>query len=668
MIAPMQSLLNRQTIDFRPLLDWLQDRRAIADPGLLRLKLAARGTLSVMLTTVAVAVVAHLGGWSGVDFASGVTFSSMAPFMMRDQSPRQRRKTLLVLSIPATVATVFTASLHGHETAGAICFLGLVFLCFLVQPRSPRMTPIGFTAIVIAYIGLYLELPPRTIGLQILSIVIALPAVAFSCFVVVPMNATATLRQMLSAVRGRAARALQIAAKVEMAPSPARAAISLRRALVRLNEVALAADDQLAFLRPEGFETSRARLVHLELAIVRVIEALSVQVQGRRQHLRMMLHARRMRRGGRYAMTSTQAETGSLRSALVDLGHAVHALGEIGTDANWNVAAQAVKPPPGPFAWRTATRVTVAAALAMAAGMALSPQRWFWAVITVYVVFLNARSRGDTILKGAQRLAGTVLGIASGILVASVLAGRGGLEVGALCVTLFGMYYFLFTSYTIGIFFVTVLLGLLYGMLGASPEAVLVLRLEETAIGAVIGILVATFFMPVRTREQVRRSGRLVLGRLADAVRASREAMEGSSGLSPTEAMRRADRQIGDLRLALAPIVARRNLLRRNDLERPIPALRDCVHWTRALCATVVTDCPRVDLEPLRDQMKRIEGRLANLATEVASSDWTVSTTAPQSADSRTAKVKETLDGLEQAVALLAERLEIHALETFSVD
>jgi HAMP domain-containing protein len=66
--------------------------------------------------------------------------------------------------------------------------------------------------------------------------------------------------------------------------------------------------------------------------------------------------------------------------------------------------------------------------------------------------------------------------------------------------------------------------------------------------------------------------------------------------------------------------------------------------------------------------MKRIEGRLANLATEVASSDWTVSTTAPQSADSRTAKVKETLDGLEQSVALLAERLEIHALETFSVD
>ena len=48
--------------------------------------------------------------------------------------------------------------------------------------------------------------------------------------------------------------------------------------------------------------------------------------------------------------------------------------------------------------------------------------------------------------------------------------------------------------------------------------------------------------------------------------------------------MRRVDRQVADLRLALAPLTAGR-CCRRSALERPVPALLDCVHWTRVLAA-----------------------------------------------------------------------------------
>jgi hypothetical protein len=143
--------------------------------------------------------------------------------------------------------------------------------------------------------------------------------------------------------------------------------------------------------------------------------------------------------------------------------------------------------------------------------MALSPQRWFWAVITVYLVFLGARSRGDTIYRGLQRVGGTILGIASGLVLATFAAGHPGLETALLLLSVFGMFYYITVSYTVGIFCVTVLLGLLYGMMGAPVETLLVLRLEETAIGAAAGILVATFVYPVRTRDQVMRSGRAVL-------------------------------------------------------------------------------------------------------------------------------------------------------------
>src|SRR4051794_8196187 len=133
----------------------------------------------------------------------------------------------------------------------------------------------------------------------------------------------------------------------------------------------------------------------VELATARLIKTLGDESPTQRSATRLLLHERRMRRGGRYAMDPNAPEPGTVRAGLLALGYAVHALG---------VAARNVKPverapaaataPPGPLAWRLATRVTFAAGLAMAGGIALSPQRWFWAVMTVYVVFLNARSRG----------------------------------------------------------------------------------------------------------------------------------------------------------------------------------------------------------------------------------------------------------------------------------
>lgn len=630
-------------------------RVAVSDPGLLRLTLAARGTLSVFLTTVASLVVVRWAGLSIVDFASAITLSLMAPFLMREPTLRQRRRTLLVLPVPVFAAAVVTTLLQGHGTAGDSCFLVLVFGCFLVQPRSPRLIGVGLVAVVATYVDLFLELPAATLKWQFVSLALAVPIIAFCCFVALPMRPVATLRRMVAAVQGRAAQVLRTARDLPdgHAMSPA-AEARLRRDLSALNEAALAADDQLGLLHSAESDAVRAGLIHLELATARLIGALGTAgVRGRRA-VRLALHERRMRRGGAYAMPPGTPALGSLRASLVGLGHAVHALGEAAQAVGPQQAAPAAMQPPGPLAWRLATRVTLAAGLAMAGGMALSPNRWFWAVMTVYVVFLNARSRGDTILKGLQRLAGTLFGIVSGLLLATALSGHPWPETAVLLLSVFGMYYFFLASYTAGIFFVTVVLGLVYGMLGAAPETLLVLRLEETAIGAVAAMLVAAFVLPTRTRDQVMRSGQGVLNSLVAALQAVQAQLSGQEGATPLVAMRQVDRQVADLRLALAPLVAGRSVLRRGALDRPVPALLDCVHWMRVLAAA----SHAADPDPvLAARAGSIALRFAGLARRPTEAEPPSPQTTPH----------EAMDALDRAVTLLAERLQVSTLAGFAL-
>ncbi len=437
-----------------------------------------------------------------------------------------------------------------------------------------------------------------------------------------------------------------------------------------MNEAALAADDQLAMVGAGGREAVRDGLIDLELVTARLIDALRTEKPGPRQSIRLLLHERRMRRGGRYAMPPDRLERGSLLATLVELGHAVHALGLAAQQIAPATEVQRVAPPqPGKLAWRIAARVTLAAALAMAGGMALSPQRWFWAVITVYLVFLSARSRGDTIYRGLQRVGGTLLGIASGLVLATFAAGHPVLETALLLLSVFGMFYYITVSYTVGIFCVTVLLGLLYGMLGAPVETLLVLRLEETAIGAAAGILVAAFVYPTRTRDQVMRSGRGVLACLVEAARECRLALTGVPAAAPMVAMRRVDRQVADLRLALAPLTVGRSLLRRSALERPVPALLECVHWTRVLAAASHARPTDADDPALAARVAEVETRLAGLAGVTAEPAGGVSAAEAAPAPVRdSSAVATALDQLESAVTMLAERLEIGALEGFAVD
>jgi len=215
-------------------------------------------------------------------------------------------------------------------------------------------------------------------------------------------------------------------------------------------------------------------------------------------------------------------------------------------------------------------------------------------------------------------------------------------------------------SYSIAIFFVTVLLGMVYGLLGVPLDQLLLLRLEETAIGVLAAGLAASFLWPKPTHHQVRLSGLQVLRSLRDVVQASLAAMEGAARGAPIEAVRRLDRQIGDLRLALVPVAAGRFIMRRGRVERPVTALLACAEAARMLAASTVRPAAYVDLAALRRQAASVELRIAAMLSGGKAPD-----TAVQVADGPAGVA---LLRLDLALAMLSERLDANVMDGFAVE
>lgn len=156
---------------------------------------------------------------------------------------------------------------------------------------------------------------------------------------------------------------------------------------------------------------------------------------------------------------------------------------------------------------RQAVQVALAASLAIVAGELLSPARWYWAVIAAFVIYSGTASRGQTLTKGWQRILGTVAGVVVGTFVASLVGGNVTVSIVLIFVSLFFGFYLMKVSYVFMVAGTTTMLALLYGLLGQFTVALLVTRVEETAIGAAIGILTAVFVLPIQHHRCWRHAG-----------------------------------------------------------------------------------------------------------------------------------------------------------------
>lgn len=172
---------------------------------------------------------------------------------------------------------------------------------------------------------------------------------------------------------------------------------------------------------------------------------------------------------------------------------------------------------------RQALQVALAGGLAILVGRELSEQRYYWAVIAAFVMFTGTATRSETVTKGFNRVAGTMVGLFAGVALAHLTAGHTLLVLVVVVLSMMCGFYLMRISYAFMIFFVTIMVAQLYTVLNEFSPGLLVLRLEETAIGAAIGMVVALVFVPLSTRDTVRtaRANLLTaLGELLGAVAA----------------------------------------------------------------------------------------------------------------------------------------------------
>jgi uncharacterized membrane protein YgaE (UPF0421/DUF939 family) len=257
---------------------------------------------------------------------------------------------------------------------------------------------------------------------------------------------------------------------------------------------------------------------------------------------------------------------------------------------------------------RTAIQVAVAGALAMLAGKEISPARWFWAVLASYVVFINASTRTATLRRALGRVAGTVLGVAGGLLLGKVITGDPDLAVALIIVLVFAAFWLVAVSYTALVLCFTLTLAALYSILGTLSWSLMRLRIEETVAGALIGALVSVVVLP-------RRGGAAITDDLDKLLVATGDLLDRISDddVDPETvraAVRRLDQAFQDLRLTIQPTVV--------GLPGPMPQSRrrQLMHaagvryWARTLAISAQDGVPRERVAQVRSHVEQVRQAL----------------------------------------------------------
>jgi uncharacterized membrane protein YccC len=175
-----------------------------------------------------------------------------------------------------------------------------------------------------------------------------------------------------------------------------------------------------------------------------------------------------------------------------------------------------------------AIQTGVAMALATALGDFLDASRYYWAVIAVFVTFMGANNSGEQTKRALYRIGGTVIGIVIGSLVVDAVGHHAHWTIAVVLVSFFLGMYLMRINYTFFVIAITVVISQLYQELHVFSHSLLLWRLAETALGAVITILVVTFVFPLRARRVLRVA-------LRNHVRAIGTLVDDASGLLTSE-------------------------------------------------------------------------------------------------------------------------------------
>lgn len=619
-----------------------------SDPGLLRLRMATRTTAALACSLLALYLLTRATGQPLTVALLGVVITMIAARSVTEPDPRQQRITMALLPVPAALSITAAALLAPHQLAADIVFVVVVFVAVYIRRFGARGRALGMVAFMAYFFTLYLRASPAELPWMIGAVLVGTLCTFVMSSYVLPDRPERVLRATIRSLRARMAIVVDTTADaVRGGRLDERRRRRLRTRIARLNATALMVQSQIedkynpATLSPgvsgehlapwlfdaelavewvaiagQRVAVNAARIpaaTRVELAdtltqlawAIRVPEPEGLQAAATRAHTILDYQpalstphehdeAALIRRLALAIVAAAQA-TAEVR-ALVEHaehpGHGEHAglddaEPEPASDPDVEESAVSEAPPPEGLSptTRQAIQVSIAATLAIITGELVSPARWYWAVIAAFVIFAGTNSWGETLTKGWQRLLGTVLGVPSGMLIATLVAGDRVESLALIFVCLFCAFYFMKVTYSLMTFWITTMLALLYGLMGKFSFGVLMLRIEETAIGAVIGVAVAILVLPTNIRTTIRNDTRAFLTSLCTLIQTSVATMfEDDETMSPTEQARQLDRDMQKFRETAKPLLAGvAGFAGRRSIQKSLRLFTACDRYGRKL-------------------------------------------------------------------------------------
>ncbi len=551
---------------------------AAQDPGHARLAVAIAATVGTLASAAFGQFVIHEFHGNASLLTVSLFLSVLAASMVKGPTAQARGLTV-ALMLPVTVlVTVFVTMLSDHRwlvTAGFVLATGLAIWMRRFGPRATALGAIGFMAYFFT-----LLMKPTHNELVTLCLVtagaIAAQVAARAVLMLMLKRPARELEVLLNELRAGSRAAVQVSGH----PLGAGKDRELRDALARLDNVGRAITSwQRSFDTGRYVAINEARLAELvldarvdteeacleraqtwaakgtpasatavadksdeaERALYTVLDARSAPAQMRdaRDVSEQLVRQGETRDLSLASYLLARSAVSHARLRAVKFSHG-HARGSAASPATADsVHGDSSHAPPPARAVRTrrrslprrdwaptsrmAVQAMIAALIATGVGELISASRWYWAVLTAFLIFVGGNSRSGVFTRAYRRVAGTGVGLAIGIAAVALSGSHEPAVVGVCVIAVFGMLYFGPLSYFYAAMFVSVLLVALFRLLGVLDSSVLELRLVETLSGAVIGVLCAYLIVSATSRPALLGSVDAYFNALDRLLRAVRD-------------------------------------------------------------------------------------------------------------------------------------------------
>ncbi|MDN4075131.1 FUSC family protein [Fictibacillus terranigra] len=533
-------------------------RLLASDPGRKRLRTASKVTLSVISSVmVMLIIILYAGGQVTAAIFAGVV-GMMGILVVNDDTEKEKKLTTVLLALSSACSLTIGSWLAKWGMAADLFLLLVVFLALYLQRFGSRYFSICMIAFMSFYFATLLKVDFTQVPWLFASILTGILFAYFYNFILIHDKPEEVLKRSMASFHIQANLTLNLVIEiVRDIKMDKQRLLNLDRNVKKLGDYARVVSNELGTTEPgeiwPGLSTSQLRLYIFDTAML--METLSPSIRRLKEHRALENHAIRssllqviqsireaevLNREQVHYLENAAASLQTLRELLwtlnpdEDNGEWLYLIRRIESIANhiidgaFGLQQSLQQANEHHIGQRTeeqendeqeeqdeeygirpttkkAIQALIAGGLSIVLGHIYSPAHQYWILLSCFVVLLGTETVGRTLVKAVQRSIGTFLGAIAGFIIAMYLTGIQDIVMLFICVFL--AFYLLPISYTLMMFWITMLLALMYDiLLGGINQQLMIARVIDTVAGVGLGFAVSALIYPHRTRDKVTTS------------------------------------------------------------------------------------------------------------------------------------------------------------------